>query len=369
MPRPAMLRRLKVDHPLAEGQGPASSPPRDRGRSIRRGLDKAAAAAQRINRWSSRDERPATDAEAAAGSPSVVMRDFSSARVRPEAANASPSGGEAASSGRTSGLTLYITGDTLARVRGWLGRDPNTFEHILFRALFGLARIGGRAGRAKDVPVPAWPAANPVAPNGYIRLDPRGECPQCPNSASRGAHFCQACGRQLSGTGAAPAMGAAAMPEAVPVPTAVLTLSSTTGTRTVVPVLSLPTEGPAAPARPATPAPAPAKALAETPSAAPARAAATTTPTAAPVRALADAAAAAPARAATTTPAAPPSKAAEASAASRASAAGDTPAAPPAKEGMDKPAVVQTGGKARSASLREPQNGSTRSARRPATSS
>ena len=225
-PRPGMLRRLKVDRPLANGHSSAAIPPRDRRPYMRRGLEAVAAGSRRINRRSSRDEAPTTDGGAAADSQPVVRvaRDFRSTRVRPEAAITTTGVVESASPRRQSGMTLYITGDTLARVHGWLGREPNTFEHIMFRALFGLARIGGR-GRAADVPVPAWPAGDPVAPNGYIRLDPGGECPRCAVSASRGAHFCQACGRRLSAS-AAPATMAAPVAPTAPAPVASPTMAA-----------------------------------------------------------------------------------------------------------------------------------------------
>jgi hypothetical protein len=87
----------------------------------------------------------------------------------------------------------FLQGEDLARVQRWLGRDPNTFEHLLFTGIFGLR------GRATEDPAePQWPVVEQT-----VLDQPEGEeagtrCPQCAVSQWRGATVCQGCGRRLT---------------------------------------------------------------------------------------------------------------------------------------------------------------------------
>jgi hypothetical protein len=87
----------------------------------------------------------------------------------------------------------FLEGEDLARVQRWLGRDPNTFEHLLFTGIFGLR------GRTPEGPAePQWPVVEQP-----VFDQPEGEeagtrCPQCAVSEWRGATVCQGCGRRLT---------------------------------------------------------------------------------------------------------------------------------------------------------------------------
>lgn len=93
-----------------------------------------------------------------------------------------------------------------AKVRDWFGREPNLFEHLLFRALWAISASSRRMirhvsqhGRRLDRQAIEWPA-----PPGLVARDTgwwqsgAGGCPHCADSRRRGANFCQRCGRKVA---------------------------------------------------------------------------------------------------------------------------------------------------------------------------
>jgi len=96
--------------------------------------------------------------------------------------------------------SAFLEGDDLARVRRWLGRDPNTFEHLLFAGIFALRGPGPEQPTEMQ-----WPTVEPTTLGPESPGQQGIRCPQCAVSEWRGATVCQGCGRVLTPAQRAPA--------------------------------------------------------------------------------------------------------------------------------------------------------------------